>query len=64
MRRSCILTEEVIVDVTAEDFRRHYESLSDEALLEIDTSELVELARNCHAEEVARRELDTQFTRR
>jgi len=45
------------VDVTAEDFRRHYESLSDEALLEIDTSELVELAQTCHAEEVARRGL-------
>lgn len=46
------------MDVTAEDFRRHYESLSDEALLEIDTGELTELARRCHAEELARRELD------
>lgn len=46
------------MDVTAEDFRRHYESLSDEALLDIDTEELVELARNCHADEVARRGLD------
>ena len=46
------------MDVTAGDFRSHYESLSDQALLEIDTSELVELARNCHAEEVARRGLD------
>jgi hypothetical protein len=45
------------VDVTAEDFRRHYESLSDEALLEIDTGELVELASTCHAEEVTRRGL-------
>jgi hypothetical protein len=45
------------VDVTAEDFRRHYEILSDEALLEIDTGELVELARTCHADEVARRGL-------
>jgi hypothetical protein len=45
------------VDVTAEDFRRHYELLSDEALLEVDTGELVELARTCHAEEVARRGL-------
>jgi hypothetical protein len=49
------------VDVTAEDFRRHYESLSDEALLEIDTSELVELARTCHEEEVARRGLDAEL---
>jgi hypothetical protein len=46
------------VDVTAEDFRRHYESLSDEALLEIDTGELVDLARTCHADEVAKRGLD------
>ena len=45
------------MDVTAEDFRRHYESLSDEALLEIDTEELVELARTCHADEVTRRGL-------
>jgi hypothetical protein len=45
------------VDVTAEDFRRYYESLSDEALLEIDTGELVQLAQDCHAEEVARRGL-------
>jgi hypothetical protein len=45
------------VDVTAEDFRRYYESLSDEALLEVDTSELVELAQTCHAEEVTRRGL-------
>jgi hypothetical protein len=45
------------VDVTAEDFRRHYELLSDESLLEVDTRELVELARTCHAEEVARRGL-------
>jgi hypothetical protein len=46
------------VDVTAEDFRRHYKNLSDEALLEIDPTELVEVARNCHAAEVERRGLD------
>jgi hypothetical protein len=46
------------MDVTAEDFRRHYALLSDEALLDIDPGELVELARNCHAEEVARRGLN------
>ncbi len=45
------------MNVTAEDFRSHYELLSDEALLDIDTTELVELARSCHAEEVARRGL-------
>lgn len=47
------------MDVTAEDFRRHYEILSDEALLDIDPRELVELARTCHADEVARRGLHT-----
>ncbi len=45
------------MDVTAEDFRRHYGLLSDEALLEVDTGDLVQLARTCHAEEVARRGL-------
>ena len=47
------------MDVTAEDFSRHYESLSDEALLEIDTGELTELACRCHADELARRGLDS-----
>jgi hypothetical protein len=47
------------LDVTAEDFTRHYESLSDEALLEIDTGELTELACRCHADELARRGLDS-----
>jgi hypothetical protein len=47
------------LDVTAEDFIRHYESLSDEALLEIDTGELTQLACRCHADEVARRGLDS-----
>jgi hypothetical protein len=47
------------LDVTAEDFTRHYESLSDEALLEIDTDELTELACRCHTDELARRGLDS-----
>jgi hypothetical protein len=47
------------LDVTAEDFIRHYESLSDEALLEIDTEELTQLACRCHADEVARRGLNS-----
>ncbi len=47
------------MDVTAEDFIRHYESLSDEALLEIDTDELTELACRCHADELAKRGLDS-----
>ena len=47
------------MDVTAEDFRRYYSSLSDEALLETDTAELVEVARACYAGEIARRGLDS-----
>jgi hypothetical protein len=43
--------------VTADDFRRHYAILSDDALLEIDTGELVPVARACHAEELAQRGL-------
>jgi hypothetical protein len=35
--------------------RQHYAELSDEALLDIDRSELVEAARGCYDEEVARR---------
>lgn len=50
------------MDVSAEDFRHYYESLSDEALLEVDTGELVELARICHAEEVTRRGLNEGVT--
>jgi hypothetical protein len=47
------------VDVTAEDFTRHYESLSDEALLEIDPEELTPVARGCFGEELAKRGLAT-----
>ena len=43
--------------VTAEDFRHQYADLSDEALLDIDCQELVELARKCYDEELARRKL-------
>jgi len=41
--------------VDTEYLRRHYADLSDEALLEIDRGELVEGARRCYDEEVARR---------
>jgi hypothetical protein len=41
--------------VDLEYLRRHYASLSDEALLEIDRSDLVEAARKCYDEERARR---------
>jgi PhnB protein len=43
--------------VTAEDFRHQYANLSDEALLDVDRQELVELARKCYDEELARRKL-------
>jgi PhnB protein len=43
--------------VTAEDFRHQYADLSDEALLDVDRQELVELARRCYDEELARRKL-------
>ena len=42
---------------TPEDFRRHYASLSDDALLALDRGELVEEAQHCYDEELERREL-------
>src|SRR5450755_1563947 len=43
--------------VSVEDFRRQYAGLSDEALLDVDRQDLVELARACYDEELARRKL-------
>lgn len=43
--------------VTTEDLRRHYDSLSDSALLEIQKSDLTDVARACYEEECARRGL-------
>jgi PhnB protein len=43
--------------VSVEDFRRQYADLSDEALLDVDRQDLVELARACYDEELARRQL-------
>ena len=40
-----------------EDLRRHYASLSDGALRDLDRSELTDVARKCFDEEVARRDL-------
>src|ERR1039458_9723121 len=45
--------------VSMEDFRRQYAGLSDEALLDVDRQDLVELARVCYDEELARRQLKT-----
>jgi PhnB protein len=43
--------------VSLEDFRRQYALMSDEALLDVDRRELVDLARMCYDEELARRQL-------
>jgi hypothetical protein len=45
------------MDVNSEDFRRYYDSLSDEALLEVDKEELVDVALSCYNEELRRRRL-------
>jgi hypothetical protein len=46
------------VDVSLDDFRRHFELLSDETLLATNREELVEGARACYDEELARRGLN------
>jgi len=46
------------VEVRREDFRRHFEILSDDALLATDREDLVEIARECFDAEVSRRGLD------
>ncbi|MGA2716913.1 MAG: hypothetical protein ABSG41_27820 [Bryobacteraceae bacterium] len=46
------------MEVTPADFRRHFELLSDAALLETNREDLVEMARECFDEEVSRRGLD------
>jgi hypothetical protein len=43
------------LQVDLDDFRRRYAELSDEALLELDRDELVDLARECYDAELARR---------
>jgi hypothetical protein len=43
--------------VDLDDFRHRYAELSDEALLELDRDDLVDLARDCYDEELARRGL-------
>jgi hypothetical protein len=47
------------VEVSLDDFRRHFELLSDETLLSTNREELVESARGCYDEEVARRGLNS-----
>ena len=45
------------MQVDLDDFRRRYAELADEALLELDRDELVDLARDCYDAELARRGL-------
>jgi hypothetical protein len=47
------------MDVSLDDFRRHFELLSDETLLSTDREELTEGGRQCYDEEVARRGLNS-----
>ena len=47
------------MEVSADDFRRHFELLSDAALLETNREDLVEIARGCYDEEVERRGLNS-----
>ncbi|HEY3826299.1 MAG TPA: DUF2007 domain-containing protein [Bryobacteraceae bacterium] len=46
------------MEIRLDDFRRHYELLSDEALLDVNRTDLVEAARTCYDEEVTRRGLN------
>jgi hypothetical protein len=47
------------VDVSLEDFRRHFGMLSDEALLATRREDLVESAQECYDDELSRRGLST-----
>jgi len=46
------------LQVDPEYLRQHYERLSDEALLEVDRADLVDVAQKCYDEELKRRGLD------
>ncbi len=46
------------MDTSPDDFRRHFSSLSDDALLEINRDDLAETAKLCYDEEIASRDLD------
>ncbi|HWR52904.1 MAG TPA: hypothetical protein VN428_17470 [Bryobacteraceae bacterium] len=45
------------MEITSDSLRRHYASLPDEALLEIDRTQLTEIAQACYDGELARRDL-------
>src|SRR5258708_1321005 len=50
------------MQIDAEDLRRYYASLPDEALLALDRTELSEMAQKCYDEELERRELVSHQT--
>jgi hypothetical protein len=47
------------MEISLDDFRRHFELLSDETLLSTNREELVEGGKQCYDEEVARRGLNS-----
>jgi hypothetical protein len=49
------------MNVDEDDFRKRYAELSDEGLLSIDREELVDAARRCYDEELARRGLQSEY---
>jgi hypothetical protein len=51
------------VEANPEDFRRHFELLSDAQLLATHREDLVEIAKQCFDDEVSRRGLDTAIQR-
>jgi hypothetical protein len=50
------------MNVGTDDFRRHFELLSDDALLETNRDDLVTVAQVCYDEEILRRGLDSGVT--
>ena len=50
------------MNLDADDFRKRYSELSDEGLLSINREELVEVARQCHDQELVRRGLQYDRT--
>jgi hypothetical protein len=47
------------MSVDPEHLRKHYASMSDDALLKVDRSDLVEVAQKCYDDELCRRELSS-----
>lgn len=48
------------MDISLDDFRRHFGLLSDESLLATDREELVDAAKTCYDEEIERRGLNAE----